>query len=100
MTSLQWMIGEVEVFQIVELEAGAIIQSIFTYALPETIQDMRGLYPHFANEMGNFKALVQGFLIESDTNIILIDTGIGNTKVRTDVPACTILAKLPTHNGL
>ena len=80
------MIGEVGIFQIVELEAGAIIQSIFKHALPETIRDMRGLYPHFADEMGNFKALVQGFLIKSENNIILIDTGIGNAKARTDVP--------------
>jgi glyoxylase-like metal-dependent hydrolase (beta-lactamase superfamily II) len=87
MTSLKWRIGEVVVFQIVELEAGAIIQSIFKQALPETIRDIRWLYPHFVDEVGNFKALVQSFLIKSDANIILIDTCIGNAKARTDVPA-------------
>lgn len=86
MTSLKWMIGEVEVFQIVELEAGELIQSIIKNATPENIRDINWLYPHFADEAGNLKALVQGFLIKSDNNNILIDTCNGNDKARIDVP--------------
>lgn len=86
MTSLKWTIGEVEVFQIVELKAGELIQSIIKSATPENIRDIGWLSPHFADEAGKLKALVQGFLIRSDNKSILIDTCNGNDKARTDVP--------------
>lgn len=86
MTNLKWKIGDVEVFQIVELEAGQIIQSVIKNATPQNIKNINWLYPNFADKAGNLKALVQGFLIKSDNNIILIDTCNGNDKVRTDIP--------------
>lgn len=86
MSSLRWKVGDVEIFQIVELEAGAIIQSIIKNATPENIRSIEWLYPHFADESGNLKALVQGFLIKSNNKYILIDTCNGNDKSRTDVP--------------
>lgn len=86
MTRLKWTIGEVEVFQIVELEAGQIIQEVIKKATPENIQDIRWLIPNFANEAGELKALVQSFLIKSDNKNILVDACSGNDKVRTDVP--------------
>jgi glyoxylase-like metal-dependent hydrolase (beta-lactamase superfamily II) len=86
MSSLRWKIGDVEVFQIIELEAGALIQSIIKNATPENIRNIGWLYPHFADKEGNLKALVQGFLIKSNKKNILIDTCNGNDKSRTDVP--------------
>ncbi len=86
MNSLKWTIGEVEIFQIIEIEAGKVIQSITKNATPENIQGIRWLYPHFADEAGNLKGLVQGFLIKSDNKSILIDTCNGNDKIRTDIP--------------
>lgn len=86
MTGLHWMIGTVEIFQIVEIEAGQLIQSVIKDATPENIQRIAWLYPHFADKAGNFKALVQGFLIKSGNNVILIDTCNGNDKTRMDIP--------------
>ena len=86
MTGLKWTIGEVEIYQIVEIEAGEIILDIFVEATPESIRKIDWLYPHFADENGCPKALVQGFLIKSDHKNILIDTCNGNQKVRTVFP--------------
>lgn len=87
MANLKWAIGEVEIFQIVELEAGELIQSIIKDATPSNIRDIGWLYPYFADKTGSLKASVQGFLIKSDGKNILIDTCNGNDKIRTDVPA-------------
>jgi len=86
MKSLKWKIGEVEIFQIVELEAGELIQSVIKGATPKNIRELDWLFPHFADKEGKLKALVQGFLIKSDNKNILIDTCNGNDKKRTDVP--------------
>jgi len=86
MTNLRWAIGDVEVYQIVELEAGPLIQSIIGPATPERIREIRWLYPHFADEAGNLRSLVQCFLIRSGDKNILIDTCIGNDKTHSDVP--------------
>jgi glyoxylase-like metal-dependent hydrolase (beta-lactamase superfamily II) len=86
MPNLRWRIGEVEIIQLVELEAGKLIQSIIRGATPENILRIPWLCPHFADETGQIKALVQGFLVKSNGLNILIDTCNGNDKQRTDVP--------------
>lgn len=86
MAGLKWKIGEVEVFQLIELEAGALIQSVIEKATPENVRSIGWLRPHFADEEGRLKAIVQGFLVKSDDKIILIDTCNGNDKMRTTMP--------------
>lgn len=86
MSNLKWVIGEVEVFQIAELESGKLIQSIIKNATLENIKNIEWLYPNFADKSGNFKAQVQSFLVRSDNKSILIDTCNGNDKPRNDIP--------------
>lgn len=86
MSGLRWKIGEVELSQIVEIDAGEIIQSVISEATPENISKIKWLTPSFADSNGKLKALVQGFLIRSDGKNILVDTGIGANKIRVDVP--------------
>jgi glyoxylase-like metal-dependent hydrolase (beta-lactamase superfamily II) len=81
----KWKIGEVTVHQVVELEAGELIQSIIEEATPEAIQGIDWLLPRFADEEGNLKALVQSFVIEADDKVILVDSGNGNNKSRSDI---------------
>jgi len=83
---LKWIVGQVEIYQIIELEAGELIQEIIPEATHENIKTIDWLYPHFANQDGSLKALVQSFLIKSDGKNILIDTCNGNDKKRTDIP--------------
>jgi glyoxylase-like metal-dependent hydrolase (beta-lactamase superfamily II) len=63
-----------------------LIQDIIKSATSERIREIAWLYPHFADEAGNLRALVQCFLIRSGGKNILIDTCIGNDKTHTDVP--------------
>jgi len=86
MDDLKWTIGDVEIFQIVELEAGKIIQNIIEDATPQKLQEMSWLYPYFVDEKGNFKAQVASFLIKVGSKNILVDTCNGNDKVRNDFP--------------
>ncbi len=76
------IVGNIEIFQIVEIEAGKIIQSIIPNAIPEEIKKMKWLIPHFADENGILKALVQSFIIKSNDKYILVDTCNGNNKNR------------------
>lgn len=85
MKGFSWKVGKVEIFQIVELECGKVIQSIIEKATPENIQKIDWLKPHFADSDGTLKALVQAFLIKSAGKNILIDACNGNDKTRTDL---------------
>lgn len=90
---MQWTIGEIEIFQIIEMEGGELIQSSIKNATPENIKKIGWLYPNFADEKGNLKALVQSFLIKSESKNILIDTCNGNYKNR---PTCPTWGNLHT----
>lgn len=84
---LKWSIGRIEIFQIVEVEAGGVIQSIIRSATSVNIREIKWLSPHFADEGGKLKAQVQCFLIKSGNRNILIDSCNGNDKKRTDLAA-------------
>lgn len=86
MKPLSWKIGEVEVFQIVEMEGGELIQGTIKKATPEHIKKISWLYPNFADENGKFKSLVQSFLVKSNGKNILVDTCNGNGKQRPNAP--------------
>lgn len=86
MENLKWKIGDVEIYQIVEIEASKIIQEVIKDMSVEAIQSIEWLHPNFADKNGNLKALVQCFLIKSGDKLILIDSCNGNHKQRTDVP--------------
>ncbi len=79
---MKWTVGNIKIFQIVELEAGKIIQSIIPNATPKNIKKINWLYPNYGDKYGILKALVQSFLIKSDGKYILVDTCNGNDKNR------------------
>ena len=82
----KWSIGAIEIFPLVEVEAGALIQSIIENASPENIRKIPCLCPDFADTNGKFKAVVQCFLIHDDNKWILVDACNGNDKSRSDMP--------------
>lgn len=87
MQSKTWTIGKVKIIQIIEIEAGDVIQETIPKAKHEEIQKIKWLVPDFANEDGSLKALVQSFVIDTDKKKILVDTCVGNDKTRTDIEA-------------
>ena len=87
MRGLNWKIGDVEIFQIVELgNVGRNIQSMLTDATPLNLKKTPGLYPQFIDNEGNLFANVQSFLIKTANANILIDTCNGNEKFRESIP--------------
>ncbi len=94
MNSLKWKIGDIEIFQIVEMEGGELIQSTIKSATPENLKKISWLYPNFIDKDGGMKALVQSFLVKSDGKNILIDTCNGNGKQR---PGCPTWGNLNTE---
>lgn len=83
---LKWQIGDVEIIQIVEIVENDIFATFIPEATPENIKKIKWLYPNFADENGNIKALVQSFLVKSNGKNILVDTCNGNGKERPNVP--------------
>jgi len=68
------------------MEDDESFSSFIPAATPEKIKNIPWLYPHFAGEKGNLKALVQSFLVRSNGKNILVDTCNGNCKSRPLMP--------------
>ena len=65
MAGLKWAIGKIDIFQVIEMEENEIFNSFIPEATPENIKKIDWLKPHFADEKGKLKALVQSFLVKS-----------------------------------
>lgn len=83
---LSWTIGEVTIRRIVEIESLGGSRFILPQATPEAVRAMDWLKPHFADEAGKLRMSIHALLIEAPGRRIIVDTCIGNDKVR-DVPA-------------
>lgn len=87
MNNLRWKIGDVEIFQVVEVDnVGPAIQAAIPMATPENIKQIPWLMPNFADDQGILKSINQTFVIKSGRNIIVADTADGNGKIRSDAP--------------
>lgn len=64
MENLHWKIGDISIFQIVELEAGKLIQSTFKETTPENVKKIPWLIPHFADP-------VAGHVVRSGKRFVL-----------------------------
>lgn len=82
MNSVALQIGDIKITSIIEIEGGDLIQEIIPNATPENIAKISWLKPYFADENNNLKALVQSFVIETNNECIIVDTCIGNKKIR------------------
>ena len=83
---LSWVIGDVTVKRIVEIESLGGSRFILPQATPEAVRAIGWLAPQFADEAGKLKMSIHALLIEAPGRRIIVDTCIGNDKVR-DVPA-------------
>lgn len=87
MNMMSWKIGQVEITQIIEIEAGEVIQETIPDALPSAVREINWLVPHFADEAGKLKGVVQAFLVRTESEVVLVDTCVGNDKARVDLSA-------------
>src|ERR1700692_3633517 len=95
----QWNIGEVKITRLITTEA----PSPGTFTLPdatgERIQkEADWLFPIFTDEKGKLRMSIHALVIESKGKRIIVDTCIGNEKVRSN-PAWSNL-KLPFLSDL
>lgn len=81
-----WNLGKVRITQLVEVDAGSVIQEVIPKATKERIREIPWLMPQFAHADGSLKALVQTFVVETGNSCVVVDTCVGNLKSRTVVP--------------
>jgi glyoxylase-like metal-dependent hydrolase (beta-lactamase superfamily II) len=87
-----WNVGDVTIRKLVELEAPLPLGpgSMLPDAAPDAVASIPGVVPHFATETGHALMSVHSFLVETPTRRIVVDTGVGNDKTRSN----------PLYNGL
>ncbi|MBT6273410.1 MAG: MBL fold metallo-hydrolase [Chromatiales bacterium] len=86
MTGEVWKIGKVTITRVVEIEATGGMSRIIPDATREKLQDIKWLYPHFADEQGRMRGAIHALLVETPDKRIIVDTCVGNDKAR-GVPA-------------
>jgi len=86
MGNSKWKVGEIEIFPLVELEIGGVIQYLVHDAVPEIVREMSWLQPDYADENGNLRASTQAFLIKTNDKCVLVDACVGNDKIRESFP--------------
>lgn len=86
MNNLSWQIGNVKITQIIELNECEGLQEAIPNATPENLLKIPWLSPDFIDDKGKFKSQICSFIIESADCCIMVDTGVGNGKKRTDYP--------------
>ncbi len=95
----QWKIGDVKITRIIESEAAWPGTWLIPNATPENIRkEADWLYPVFSDETGKLKLSIHALVLESQGQRIVVDTCIGNDKVRSN-PAWSKL-KLPFLDDL
>ena len=94
-----WNVGDVKVSRIIESEAPWPGTWLLPDATPENIKkEASWLFPTFSDEKGKLRMAIHALVLESQGKRIVVDTCIGNDKVRSN-PAWSNL-KLPFLDDL
>jgi glyoxylase-like metal-dependent hydrolase (beta-lactamase superfamily II) len=83
---MHWTVGKVKITKVVELETVGSTRFILPLASNEEIQKLPWLIPHFATEEGRLKMSIHSLIVETQTQRIVVDTGLGNDKQGRGVP--------------
>ena len=86
MAGERWRIGDITVTRIIEIEAVGGLRRILPDADYDAVRAIPWLFPHFADVKGRLAASIHALVIETPGCRIVVDTCIGNDKVRA-VPA-------------
>jgi glyoxylase-like metal-dependent hydrolase (beta-lactamase superfamily II) len=82
---LSWTVGAVKITRIVEIEmpvAHNPERPFLFGATPEALRTMPWLYPHYVDEQDRMKLSIHALLVEAPGLRLVVDTCIGNDKVR------------------
>ncbi len=83
---MQWKVGQVKITEVVELETVGSTRFILPLASNDEIQKLPWLIPHFATEEGRLKMSIHSLVVETPSQRIVVDTGLGNDKQGRSVP--------------
>jgi glyoxylase-like metal-dependent hydrolase (beta-lactamase superfamily II) len=83
---MQWTVGKVKITKVVELETVGSTRFILPLATNEEIQKLPWLIPHFTTEEGRLRMSIHTLLVETPSQRIMVDTGLGNDKEGRKVP--------------
>lgn len=86
MKNQTWQIGDVKITQIIETVDGKDIQEGIPNATKENILKISWLKLDFADNEGNLKAQTCTFILETNGLSLVVDTGVGNNKLRNHFP--------------
>jgi glyoxylase-like metal-dependent hydrolase (beta-lactamase superfamily II) len=78
----RWKVGDATVTKVLELETLGSATWILPDAKPERLAKIPWLAPHFVDEKGQARMSVHALVIETGGRRILVDTCVGNDKVR------------------
>jgi len=81
-----WKVGRVKITKVVELETVGSTRFILPLATNEEIRKLRWLIPDFATEEGRLKMSIHALVVETPSQRIVVDTGLGNDKEGRSVP--------------
>jgi glyoxylase-like metal-dependent hydrolase (beta-lactamase superfamily II) len=83
---MQWTVGKVKITKVVELETVGSTRFILPLATNEEIQKLPWLIPHFATEEGRLRMSIHTLIVETPSQRVMVDTGLGNDKEGRKVP--------------
>jgi glyoxylase-like metal-dependent hydrolase (beta-lactamase superfamily II) len=83
---VSWLIGEIRVVPVFEVDAGDVIDGILPAAAVPLRWTAAWLRPSYVEPDGRSKAVVQAFAIEIDGLRIVVDPGVGDGKTRPEIP--------------
>lgn len=78
---LKWQVGNVKITQIVELTTASLGPHLLPQATPDVLNAIPWMHP-FIDESGKLILSMHSLIVESQGQAIMVDTCIGNDKVR------------------
>jgi glyoxylase-like metal-dependent hydrolase (beta-lactamase superfamily II) len=83
---MKWVVGDVTVTKVVELEMTGGTRFLLPQATREAILPIAWLRPHFADEDGRLRMSIHSFIVETPDRRIVVDTCLGNDKQQRRIP--------------
>ena len=83
---MHWRIGKVEITAVVELETVGSTRFILPQIGPDEVRARPWMIPHFADAAGRLRMTVHSLVVETPSQRVVVDTGLGNDKKGRSVP--------------
>ena len=82
----RWQVGNVRISKVPEIEMHWPFKALLPEVTPELLEATPWMRPHFMDEAGKMVLSIHALVVESQGQTIVVDTCIGNDKVRPTRP--------------